>query len=81
MKMTAALNKETHRVPVWALGYLVNDEKGDLTEGEIALVDRFEIRNLIMTTGVIGEEYFAHTNDIDTLGGMCVDVECLVLPS
>ena len=56
----------TEPIPIWALCYLINDDRSGLTDEEIAMIDKWYTDNKVMSVTTATEEdgecypYFSH---------------------
>lgn len=69
------MNKQTFKIPFWAVNSLVMATFENLTTNEIAKIQAFVDTEAI--TGFLSiesEPYFSWSNDVDTLGGMVYDL-------
>jgi len=67
-------------VPEWALSVLLNSDTSGLEVEEEAVITAFFEREAFLVVNGhwsydSGESYFSWTNDIDSLGGNCIDIQ------
>jgi len=77
----------TYVLPTYSVCYIANDDSSGLNDIEIQDIDRF-IETLPNDLGIQEKEhytidydndnYFSHSNDIDSLAGDCIDVTITV---
>jgi hypothetical protein len=73
--------KVTFIVPEWAMPFIHNDDRDNLTEEEESMVTNFLLSNNIAVVGVPDEgdeAYFSKSNDVGGLACNVYDIKCLI---
>ena len=77
------MKKETYTIPEYAIPYLVNGDKDNLTDAEISEIQRFlsdvnPNRKHVIIGHISENSYFHWRNDIfGLIGANCYDVEII----
>lgn len=73
--MKKAIN--TYILPAYLACYLINGDKDNLTKAEIEEIDTFLKRENINVLSCSEDQFFAHRNDMNSIGCDCLEYQCI----